>query len=42
MCGTGVTESGLKSVDKEGIYKEKSEENWVSEFVPKHGISIES
>jgi len=27
MCGTGVTESGLKSVDKEGIYKEKSEEN---------------
>jgi len=26
MCGTGVRESGLKGVDKEGIYKEGSEE----------------
>lgn len=42
MCGTGVRESGLKGVDKEGIYKEGSEEIWVSEFVPKHGISIET
>jgi len=27
MCGTGVRESGLKGVDKEGIYKKKSEKN---------------
>jgi len=42
MCGIGVRESGLKSVDKEGIYKEKSEENWVSEYVLKHDTPIES
>jgi hypothetical protein len=27
MCGIGVRVSGLRIVEKEGIYKEKSEEN---------------
>jgi hypothetical protein len=42
MCGIGVRVSGLRIVEKEGIYKEKSEENWVSEFVPKYDISMKS
>jgi hypothetical protein len=41
MCGIGVRQSGLNSVDKEGIDKEKSEENWMSVFVTKHDISTE-